>query len=138
MNQDYYAYQVLQTVNPAFWDGTNINLPPVFALGLAPRHCRHVRTAGPTCQRFPGFLNINRTQDFAVSLTKIAGHHTFKAGFYNNHSYKAQNTGAGGVANLSFQPFVDFGNDTNNALDTGYGYANALTGVFRSTCSNRS
>ena len=132
VNQDYYAYQVLQTVNPAFWDGTNINLPPVFAWGSRVQGTAGTcGQPGPTCQRFPGFLNINRTQDFAVSLTKIAGHHTFKAGFYNNHSYKAQNTGAGGVANLSFQPFVDFGNDTNNALDTGYGYANALTGVFR-------
>ena len=88
---------------------------------------------------FPGFLNINRTQDFAVSLTKVWGAHTIKAGFYNNHSFKAQNTGAGGVANLGFQGYVNFGNDTNNALDTGFGYANAATGrVPRSTCSSRS
>ena len=53
-----------------------------------------------------------------------------KTGFYNNHSFKAQNVGAGGVANLTFQGFVNFGNDTNNALDTGFGYANAATGVF--------
>ena len=53
-----------------------------------------------------------------------------KAGFYNNHSFKAQNTGAGGVANLGFQGYVNFGNDTNNALDTGFGYANAAIGVF--------
>src|SRR5438876_11319693 len=56
--------------------------------------------------------------------------HTFKGGFYNNHSYKAQNTGAGGVANLTFQGYVNFGNDTNNPLDTGFGFANAATGVF--------
>jgi hypothetical protein len=48
-----------------------------------------------------------------------------KAGFYNNHSFKAQNTGAGGVANLGFQGYVNFANDTNNALDTGFGFANA-------------
>ena len=30
-------------------------------------------------------------------MTKVAGHHTMKAGFYNNHSFKAQNTGAGGL-----------------------------------------
>ena len=51
----------------------------------------------------------------AVSLTKVMGRHTIKAGFYNNHSFKAQNTGAGGVANLGFQGYVNFGNDTNNA-----------------------
>jgi hypothetical protein len=53
-----------------------------------------------------------------------------KAGFYNNHSYKAQNTGAGGVANLSPFGFIDFGNSTNNPLDSGFGYSNAALGVF--------
>ena len=66
----------------------------------------------------------------AISLTKVWGSHTIKAGFYNNHSFKAQNTGAGGVANLGFQGYVNFGNDTNNALDTGFGFANAAIGVF--------
>jgi hypothetical protein len=123
VNPNYYAFQVMQEVKPVFWDGTNLNLPPVFGWGS-------LIGAPPPNQRFPGFLNINRTQDFAVSVTKISGHHTMKAGFYNNHSYKAQNTGAGGVANLSFQGFVDFGNSANNGLDTGFGYANALTGVY--------
>ena len=91
---------------------------------------RHRRSAGPPNQLFPGFLNINRTQDVAISLTKVWGSHTSKAGFYNNHSFKAQNTGAGGVANLGFQGYVNFGNDTNNALDTGFGFANAAAGVF--------
>jgi hypothetical protein len=123
VNQSYYAYQVLQAVKPVWWDGANINLPPVFGWGS-------LIGAAPPNQRFPGFLNINRTQDVAASITKIAGHHTIKAGFYNNHSYKAQNTGAGGVANLSFLPFVDFGNSSSNPLDSGFGYSNALTGVF--------
>jgi hypothetical protein len=123
VNPQYYAYQVLQTTKPVWWDGTNINLPPVFGWGS-------LIGAAPPNQRFPGFLNINRTQDVAVSLTKIAGHHTLKVGFYNNHSYKAQNTGAGGVANLSFQPFVDFGNSSSNPIDSGFGYSNAMTGVF--------
>jgi Carboxypeptidase regulatory-like domain len=123
VNTSYYAYQVLQATKPVWWDGTNINLPPVFGWGS-------LIGAAPPNQRFPGFLNINRTQDVAASLTKIKGHHTLKAGFYNNHSYKAQNTGAGGVANLSFQPFVDFGNNSSNAIDSGFGYSNALTGVF--------
>ena len=65
----------------------------------------------------------------AASVTKVMGRHTLKAGFYNNHSFKAQNVGAGG--GLSFQGNVDFGQDTNNPIDTGFGYANALTGVFR-------
>ena len=94
-----------------FWDGTSINLPPVFAWGSR-------IGAAPPNQRYPGWLNINRTQDYAVSLTKVTGRHTIKTGFYNNHSFKAQNTGAGGLANLSFQGYVNFGNDTNNPIDT--------------------
>ena len=114
---------MLNDVNPAFWDadGAKINLPPIFNWGGR-------IGAAPPNQRYPGWLNINRTQDIAISLTKIAGRHTIKGGFYNNHSYKAQNVGAGG--GLSFQGTVNFGNDNNNPLDTGFGYANAATGVF--------
>ena len=125
----YYAFGVLNDLNPVWWDGKTINLPPAFGWGN--RIVGGVGDLpGPPNQLFPGFLNINRTQDVAISLTKVAGSHTFKAGFYNNHSYKAQNTGAGGVPNLGFQGYVNFGNDTNNALDTGFGFANAALGVF--------
>jgi outer membrane receptor protein involved in Fe transport len=123
VDPQYYAYQVMQDVKPPFWDGKSLNLPPVFGWG------NRIGSAPPN-QRYPGWLNINRTQDVAISLTKIVGEHTFKTGFYNNHSFKAQNTGAGGLANLTFQGYVNFGNDTNNPLDTGFGFANAATGVF--------
>jgi len=131
----YYGYTVLQDLKPSWFDGSKITLPPAFGWGsrIVPTQ---VGTAGvgdlpgPPNQLYPGFLNINRTQDVAISLTKVAGNHTFKGGFYNNHSFKAQNTGAGGVPNLGFQGYVNFGNDTNNALDTGFGFANAATGVF--------
>jgi hypothetical protein len=118
----YYANEVLNDVNPPWWDGSTINLPPTFAWG-------NRIGAPPPNQRYPGWLNINRTQDVAISLTKIMGRHTIKGGFYNNHSYKAQNVDAGG--GLRFQPAVDFGQDTNNPLDAQFGYANAITGVFR-------
>jgi hypothetical protein len=123
-NDGYYANEVLDIVNPPWWDSANrmMNLPPIFNWG-------NRIGAAPPNQRYPGWLNINRTQDMAVSLTKVAGRHTMKAGFYNNHSFKAQNVGAGG--GLSFQGTVDFGQDTNNPIDTGFGYSNAATGVFR-------
>jgi hypothetical protein len=117
--QDSYAYEVLQDVKPPFWDGTRMNLPPTFSWGGR-------IGAAPPNQRYPGWLNINRTQDVAISLTKIAGRHTLKTGFYNNHSFKAQNVGGTG-----FQGAVEFDNDTNNTLDTSFGYANAAVGVFR-------
>ena len=66
----------------------------------------------------------------AVNLTKVWGSHTAKAGFYLNHSYKAQNTGAGGGSAQAFQGIVNFAQDASNPIDTGFGYANALMGVF--------
>jgi hypothetical protein len=131
VDERYYASTVLKDLNPVWFDGQKINLPPAFGWGNRIMGTANVGALpGPPNQLFPGFLNINRTQDMAVSLTKVWGAHTSKAGFYNNHSFKAQNTGAGGVANLGFQGYVNFGNDTNNALDTGFGFANAATGVF--------
>ncbi len=117
--KDSYAYEVLQDVKPPFWDGTRMNLPPTFSWGGR-------IGAAPPNQRYPGWLNINRTQDVAISLTKVAGRHTMKGGFYNNHSFKAQNVGG-----VLFQGSVEFDNDSNNTLDTGFGYANAALGVFR-------
>jgi Carboxypeptidase regulatory-like domain len=118
----YYANEVLNDVMPPWWDGASINLPPTFVWG-------NRIGAPPPNQRYPGWLNINRTQDLAISVTKIAGRHTLKGGFYNNHSYKAQNVDAGG--GVRFQPEVDFGQDSNNPLDAQFGYANAITGIFR-------
>jgi hypothetical protein len=34
------------------------------------------------------------------------------------------------LANLSFQGYVNFGNDSNNPIDSGFGYSNAALGVF--------
>ena len=69
----------------------------------------------------------NATQDLALSLTKVAGHHTLKTGFFNTHSYKAeQATGADSFGTLNFQQ------DTpgTNAFDTSFGFANAAIGSF--------
>src|SRR5690606_3447529 len=126
VDQRYYQYEALQRGVEAgaasFFDGTRVNLPPAFQWGGLVGN-------QPTNFAYPGWLNINKTQDFAISLTKVAGSHTFKAGFYNNHSFKAQNVNAGG--GVTFQGTLDFGNDTNNPLDTGFGFANAAVGVFR-------
>ncbi len=117
LNPEYYGFKVMEKEKPVFWDGKSLNLPPVFNWGS------RIGSAPPQ-QRYPGWLNINRTRDVNISLTKVMARHTVKSGFYLNHSYKAQNTG------VTFQGTVNFNNDTNNTLDTGFGYANALTGVF--------
>ena len=119
----YYENKPLQASGTPYYENGRILLPPTFAFG------NRVANAPPSLT-FPGFMNINRTQDFSISLTKIAGRHTLKAGFYLNHSYKAQNLGAGGGS--SFQGAISFANDGANPLDTGFGYANALLGIFTS------
>ncbi|MEO8484411.1 MAG: carboxypeptidase regulatory-like domain-containing protein, partial [Acidobacteriota bacterium] len=117
-----YQETALNALSPLWYTNGTVNLPPSFGWG-------GLIGAAPPNQQYPGWLNVNKTQDFAASLTKVAGHHTMKAGFYNNHSFKAQNTGAGGLG-VDFAGNVNFGNDSNNPLDTGFGYANALVGVF--------
>jgi len=117
----YYEIKPLEASGTPYFQDGRILLPPTFTWG------NRVANAPPSLG-FPGFMNINRTQDFSISLTKVWQRHTVKAGFYLNHSYKAQNLGAGGGA--SFQGNISFANDTANPLDTGFGYANALLGVF--------
>jgi hypothetical protein len=70
------------------------------------------------------FRNKNQTYDALANLTKIRGSHTFKAGVYYQHSYKAQSAFA------SHNSGVNFVDDANNPYDTGFGYANAAIGVF--------
>jgi hypothetical protein len=121
LKTSYYAYQVMSDQKPAIWDGKSINLVPQFSWGGL------IGNAPPNIA-YPGWLNINRTRDFSASLTKIKGRHTLKTGAYLNHSFKAQNAGF----NASFAGNVDFGNNTNNGLDSGFGYSNAALGVFNS------
>jgi hypothetical protein len=120
INPSYFAYQALNGVNPPIWDGTRISMVPNFAWGS-----RVNSTYTPTNIPFPGFLNINKTNDVSISVTQIRGRHTMKAGFYNTHSYKAQQR-------QGWQGTITFANDTSNPLDTGFGFANAAVGVFSS------
>jgi hypothetical protein len=116
----YYAYETLaQYDTPMYADG-RIMLPPVFDWGS------RIANAPPNLL-YPGWVNINRTQDFSISATKLAGRHTLKAGFYLNHSYKAQNRETFPVTGR-----VNFGQDSNNPLDAGFGFANAALGTFNS------
>jgi hypothetical protein len=118
VNPDYFAYEALNGVNPPIWDGTRLSYVPNFAWGS------RITNAPPNLP-FPGYLNVNKTNDVSISLTNVRGRHTLKAGFYNTHSYKAQQR-------QGWQGTITFSNDTNNPLDTGFGFANAAVGVFSS------
>jgi hypothetical protein len=70
------------------------------------------------------FTNENITHDVVANLTKVWGAHSSKAGFYFNHSFKPQSIFA------SFNSQINFVDNSSNPFDTGFGYANAATGVF--------
>jgi hypothetical protein len=72
------------------------------------------------------FTNENQTYDVVANLTKVWGPHTAKAGIYSQHSRKPQAAFANWNAN------VNFADNVNNPYDTGFGLANAATGVFNS------
>jgi hypothetical protein len=71
------------------------------------------------------FTNENKTTDVLANITRVWGNHSSKFGVYYQHSYKPQSIFG------SFNSRIQFADDANNPFDTGFGYANAATGVFR-------
>ncbi|MEO8482384.1 MAG: carboxypeptidase regulatory-like domain-containing protein [Acidobacteriota bacterium] len=119
LNPGYYAVKALNEIGSPIWDGTRISKVPTFQWG------NRVSNSPPGIG-FPGWLNINSTNDFSISLTKLRGSHTFKGGFYNTHSFKAEQT-----SNNAFGT-INFGNDANNPIDSQFGFSNAALGIFSS------
>src|SRR4029453_18277686 len=75
------------------------------------------------------YFNVNATQDVSISLTKVMGRHVLKTGYFNTHSYKAeQATGVDSFGTLNFQQDAV----GTNAFDTSFGFANAAIGSFSS------
>ena len=130
LNPQYYAFQALNQLQPAFWNGTRMAKIPTFSWGS------RIVNNGGTCVSgcpppnlgFPGWFNINTTQDFAISLTKIIGRHTAKTGLYITHSFKAEQTNNNAFGVLSFQQDAV----GTNQFDTSFGFSNAAIGSFSS------
>ena len=79
--------------------------------------------------RSPATSTSTRRRTVSISLTKVTGRHTMKGGYFNTHSFKAeQATGTDSFGTISFAQ------DTvgTNAFDTSYGFANAAIGAFSS------
>jgi Carboxypeptidase regulatory-like domain len=131
INPDYYAYSILQSQQPPYWDGTRIYKVPALSWGnrLVANTASSPGSPPPNVI-YPGFLNINTTQDVAINLTKLMGAHTFKTGYYNNHSLKRENNVLGGT---NFGT-INFTQDTVgvNPFDTSFGLSNAAIGSFSS------
>ena len=130
LNKDYYAFSILTEANVPFFDGTRILRAPNFSWGNRIVASANSMGAPPNIN-FPGFLNINTTQDVVISLTKVMGRHTLKTGFYNSHSLKRENNVQGAADNFGT---LNFANDAvgTNPFDTSFGFANAAIGSFSS------
>ncbi|HTS62339.1 MAG TPA: carboxypeptidase regulatory-like domain-containing protein [Candidatus Acidoferrales bacterium] len=72
------------------------------------------------------FINYNTTFDITDGVAKIWDRHAFKFGMYMQRSRKNQ-TSFG-----AFDGSYNFGDNSSNPYDTGYGYANAALGVYNS------
>lgn len=124
-----YQEKVLQAANAPFYVNGRVHMAPTFTWGS--------RIGGGTPNLTPpslsyntgGFLDMVRTNNVAVSITRLMGRHTLKAGYQMDHSLKRQEQ----LGNPKlFQGQLNFGNDTNNPIDSGFGFANAALGVFTS------
>lgn len=120
----FYLFDRLSADNPP-WVSKDASgkllaiLPPTFAFGNL------VSPAPPPYAGFNCCININTVNDVSLSVTKLFGRHTIKAGFWYQHSFKEQTTG-------NFRGSVSFAEATSNPLDSTFGYANAALGIFNS------
>jgi hypothetical protein len=124
---DYYAVQILGDAGVPWFSGSAVSLVPTFSWGSRISGVPSATAVADAVSGLPQ-INMNRSQDATVSITKILGRHSLKAGAYWNHAYKAQGLGAAG--GVTYVGVLNFGNDTNNPLDTGFGFANAALGIF--------
>ena len=124
VDPSYNAAQVFGAANSPFYTDGRVMYPPNFSWGT--------RIANAPPNLGAQLANINPSHDASFSLTKLLGRHTLKAGAYWNHAYKAQQLGTAGAT--PFQGALSFANDTQNPLDSGFGYANAALGVLELVC----
>lgn len=83
------------------------------------------QSPGPGCSLTP-YKNFNDNYLFQDDLTKILGAHTIKSGVFWERNIKVEPS-----AGATYYGSFNFGSTTNNPLDTNYGYANALLGIYQ-------
>ena len=121
IDPSYYNYDALTEVSPENFDGTRVLLPPSFQWGG--RVARHEHAAEQRLSRASPTTRRSRTSPSA-SPRSGAGTRSRPATTSRTPA-KRQNQG---------NPFgtLNFGNDANNPLDSGFGFANAALGIFSS------
>jgi outer membrane receptor protein involved in Fe transport len=130
VNEKYYEFKALNEIGVPFLVGNTFQMPPALNWAVNGTTSRSATTRPEP--ELPGVHEHQPDAGLQHQPDEGPRPHTLKAGFYINHSYKAQNFGAGGNGAPSFQGALNFGQDTNNPLDSGFGYSNAALGVFSS------
>ena len=116
------SYQILNHLGSktTIWDGTRAQAAPTFTWGS-----RVANSPPNNSAPFNNFILDTVSENANLTLTRLQGHHTFKAGYYYINSQQKRGTGA-------IYGSITFSNDTNNPLDSSFGFANAALGVFSS------
>jgi hypothetical protein len=118
-----YQEKVLKAMNAPYYINGRVEMAPIYVWG------NRIANAPPN-NAYPPFLCMQNTHDVAIGVTKLWGSHTFKVGYQSQDSMKLQNLGTVTQGALPFEGRVTFSNDSNNPLDSGFGYANAALGIF--------
>ncbi len=101
--------------NPAL---NTLNLIPNMTFGGIPN------AANPSISDGTPYLNQNTIYSVIDNVSKISRTHTYKFGFYFEHTLKIQSASSATRGSLSF------GQDGNNPLDSNNAWANALLGNY--------
>jgi len=122
-----------------FEDGTvlrrktsGVNLPLLYPNALQDDYIPQATFTGSHLANSPGFTsndapfkNYNTSIDISDNLSWIRGSHSIKTGLFMQRSRKDQTSFGDNNGNYNF------GDTAANPLDTGYGYSNALLGVYQ-------
>ena len=110
---------------------SGVNLPLLYQSPVQRDYLPQVAFGGSRLANSPSFgssdapfINYNTTIDITDGVAKVWGSHTIKAGVYMQRSRKNQ-TSFG-----AFDGSYNFGDNSSNPYDTGYGYANTALGVY--------
>ena len=104
---------------PTIFPGAvQLDLPPQFAFGGRIANGPNVGSNNAP------FTNFNTVRTVGSSLSKIWGPHAVKVGIFWENSFKPQSSFANNNGSINFS------NDASNPFDTGFGFANAATGVY--------
>ncbi len=110
---------------------TGVNTPLLYSNANAGDAIPSVSFAGIANQTFPNiafngspFLQSFRINNFMDNLTKVAGDHTYKFGFYYQRATNERTSFGPVQSNLAFS------NNSANPLNAGHPFANALLGIY--------